>query len=119
MIGQKNKVVTQLKGGIKQLLTANGVKQFAGVASFKDRSTITIAASGAGVSPASPLTLSAKKIIIATGSTSVMPGFLPKHERVVESRGFLDLDAAARSPCWCSAADSSAASWPAWRRCSA
>ena len=91
MIGHKNKVVAQLQGGIKQLLAANGVKQFAGVASFKDRNAIAIAASGAGVSPASPQTLGARKVIIATGSTSVMPGFLPKHERVVESRGFLDL----------------------------
>jgi dihydrolipoamide dehydrogenase len=91
MIGHKNKVVTQLQGGIKQLLTANGVQQFAGVAAFKDRNTIAIAASRAGVSPASPQTIGARKVIIATGSTSVMPGFLPKHERVVESRGFLDL----------------------------
>ena len=83
MIGHKNKVVTQLKGGVKQLLTANGVKQFNGVASFKDRNTIAI---GDGT------TVGAKKVIIATGSTSAMPGFLPKHERVVESRGFLDLD---------------------------
>ena len=48
-------------------------------------------ASGAGVPPASPQTFGARKVIIATGSTSAMPGFLPKHERVVESRGFLDL----------------------------
>jgi dihydrolipoamide dehydrogenase len=90
MIGHKNKIVGQLHDGIKQLLTANGVKQFAGVASFKDRTTIEIAASGAGASAAQ--TISAKKIIIATGSTSATPGFLPKHERVVESRGFLDLN---------------------------
>jgi dihydrolipoamide dehydrogenase len=36
--------------------------------------------------------IGAKKVIIATGSTSVVPGFLPKHARVVESRGFLELD---------------------------
>jgi len=91
LIGHKNKVVSQLQSGIKQLLAANGVKQFTGVASFKDRNTITVAASGAGVPPASPETIGARKVIIATGSTSVMPGFLPRHERVVESRGFLDL----------------------------
>jgi dihydrolipoamide dehydrogenase len=82
MIAHKNKVVTQLQGGIKQLLTGNGVKQFTGAASFKDRTTIAISG-GADIS--------AKKIIIATGSTSATPGFLPKNERVVESRGFLDL----------------------------
>ncbi len=82
MIGHKNKVITQLKGGIKQLLTANGVKQFTGTASFKDRTTLSVS---------DGTVLGAKKIIIATGSTSAMPGFLPRHERVVESRGFLDL----------------------------
>ena len=95
MIGHKNKVVTQLKGGIKQLLTANGVKQFTGTASFVDRNTIEISGGpilnqifGASV-PASRI--STKKIIIATGSTSAMPNFLPKHERVVESRAFLEI----------------------------
>ena len=82
MIGQKNKIVGQLKGGVKQLLTANGVEQFTGVASFKDRNTIAI--SDATV-------IGAKKAIIATGSTSAMPGFLPRHERIVESRAFLDI----------------------------
>jgi dihydrolipoamide dehydrogenase len=90
MIGHKNKVVRQLQAGIKQLLTANGVKQFTGLASFKDRNTINVTGTGtANDAPAQ--TLTAKKVIIATGSTSVMPGFLPRHERVVESRGFLDL----------------------------
>ncbi|MCX6936221.1 MAG: dihydrolipoyl dehydrogenase, partial [Verrucomicrobia bacterium] len=83
MIGHKNKVVTQLKGGIQKLLTANGVRQFAGVATLKDRHTILIS---------DGTTIAAKKVILATGSTSAMPGFLPKHERIVESRGFLDLD---------------------------
>jgi dihydrolipoamide dehydrogenase len=92
MIGHKSKVVSQLQGGIKQLLTANGVKQFVGVASFKDRNTITIAANGSSGAASEPQTIGARKVIIATGSTSVMPGFLPKHERVVESRGFLDLN---------------------------
>jgi dihydrolipoamide dehydrogenase len=87
MIGHKDKVVQQLRGGIKQLLTANGVKQFTGTASFVDRNTIEV--NGGASVPASRL--SAKKIIIATGSTSATPGFLPKHERVVESRAFLAL----------------------------
>lgn len=85
MAGHKNKVVTTLRAGINQLLTANGVKQFAGTASFADRNTIEIAGKD-GVTH-----IGAKKTIIATGSTSAMPGFLPKHERVVESRGYLDL----------------------------
>ena len=81
MIGHKNKVVAQFQGGIKQLLAANGVKQFAGAASFKDRNTLAIS---------DGTTIGAKKVIIATGSTSAMPAFLPRHARVVESRAFLD-----------------------------
>ncbi len=87
MIGNKNKAVQQLRGGVNSLLTANGVKQFTGTASFVDRNTLEI--SGGASVPASRIT--AKKIIIATGSTSAMPGFLPKNGRVVESRAFLDL----------------------------
>ena len=34
--------VAQLTGGVKQLLTAHGVKQFSGIASFKDRGTIAL-----------------------------------------------------------------------------
>ena len=81
MTAHKSRVVSQLQGGIKQLLAANGVKSFTGLASFKDRNTLAI---GDEV-------ISAKKIIIATGSASSVPGFLPKHPRVVESRAFLDL----------------------------
>jgi dihydrolipoamide dehydrogenase len=102
MIAQKNKIVGQLKGGVKQLLTANGVRQFTGAAGFVDRNTIEIDG-GAGSPPpagwkdgAPEVTrpterIGAKKIIIATGSTSAMPGFLPRHGRVVESRSFLDI----------------------------
>ncbi len=35
--------------------------------------------------------LEAKNVIIATGSTSAVPGFIPKHERIVDSRKFLEL----------------------------
>jgi len=87
MIAHKNQVVQQLREGVQQLLTANGVKQFAGTASFIDRHTIEIGA-GKGATR-----IGAKAIIIATGSTSAIPAFLPKHEQVVESRAFLELTA--------------------------
>jgi dihydrolipoamide dehydrogenase len=85
MIEHKDKLVAQMRGGVQQLLKANGVKQFTGTASFKDRNTIEVSANG------TTTLLGAKKTIIATGSTSALPGFLPKHPRVVESRAFLDL----------------------------
>jgi len=83
MVSRKDKVVDQLRGGVKQLLTANGVKQFSGTAAFKDRETLVIDGD---------LTIGAKKTIVATGSTSATPGFVPTHARIVESRGFLALD---------------------------
>jgi dihydrolipoamide dehydrogenase len=82
MIERKDKVVEQMRSGVGQLLKANGVKQFSGTASFKDRNTIAISDGAA---------IGAKKTIIATGSTSVMPAFLPKHARVVESRALLEI----------------------------
>lgn len=85
VVGNKNRAVQQLRNGINQLLAANGVKQFTGTAAFRDRTTVEVnSASGT-------TRLSAKKIVIATGSASVMPEFLPKHPLVVESRAFLDL----------------------------
>ena len=82
MIGHKDKIVGQLRGGIKQLLAANGVKQFTGTASFQDRNTIAL---GDGTR------LGARKVILATGSIPAMPAFAPRHERVVDSRGFLEI----------------------------
>ena len=41
--------------------------------------------------------LSAASIIIAAGSDSAMPGFLPKDKRVMDSRAFLDLTALPKS----------------------
>src|ERR1017187_3098218 len=67
MIAHKNQVVQQLREGVQQLLTANGVKQFAGTASFADRHTIEIGA-GKGATR-----IGAKAVIIATGSTSALP----------------------------------------------
>ena len=84
MIGHKNQVVGQLRSGIGSLLTGNGVTTVTGSAAFVDRNTIEVTTANGSTR------LTAGKIIIATGSTSAMPGFLPKHERVVESRGFLD-----------------------------
>lgn len=83
MAAHKNRVVAQLQGGVKSLLAANGVRQITATASFRDRNTIALN---------EDTLIGAKKVIIATGSTSAMPDFLPKSANVVESRGFLDLE---------------------------
>ena len=88
MAERKEQVVRTLRNGVKQLLAANGVKVFDGTASFESRKRIVVK-SGLGSTA-----IGAEKTIIATGASSSMPSFLPRHERVVESRGFLDLKSA-------------------------
>ncbi len=85
MIGHKNEVVAKLCGGIAQLLKANGVKVYEGTASFMSRNRLTVQRSGKD-----SVALEAGRVIIATGSSSALPGFLPKAASVVDSRAFLD-----------------------------
>jgi len=90
MADRKDQVVQKLRNGVKQLLRANGVTVFHGSASFQSRNRIQVDTPDSG---AEAVILTAGKTIISTGTTSAMPGFLPRHERVVESRGFLGLRA--------------------------
>ena len=85
MLARKTEIVARLKQGVHALLQANGVTLVAGSARFESARRVSVHAEG---QPA--VRLSADQIIVATGSVSAMPGFLPRHPRVVESRGFLD-----------------------------
>ncbi len=89
MAARKDQVVLRLKQGVETLLTGNGVAVLRGTGAFQSRNRIAVTPPGGGT----PAVVEAKKTIVATGSTAVMPGFLPKHPRVVESRAFLDLKA--------------------------
>jgi dihydrolipoamide dehydrogenase len=91
MARRKDDVVAKLNGGVEQLLKGNGVKIFKGAASFAGRKKITVDTGSEKIS------LEAKNVIIASGSVSAVPGFIPKHERIVESRKFLGLTALPRS----------------------
>lgn len=84
MIQRKNQVVEKLCGGVAQLLKANGVKVFEGTAAFMARNRLTVQRSGK-----ESVVLEAPRIVIATGSGSELPAFLPKAETVVDSRAFL------------------------------
>ena len=86
MKNRKDGVVKTLQGGINSLLGAHGITIFNGNGSFKDANTIEIS------DGEKKDTITGKNIIIATGSTSTVPGFIPKHKNIVESRAFLDLD---------------------------
>ncbi len=84
---RKDKVVAQLGQGVAQLLKANMVTLLQGQAALEARNRVVI-----DNADGSRTRVKADKIVIATGSTSVMPGFLPRHEKVMDSRAFLDLD---------------------------
>jgi dihydrolipoamide dehydrogenase len=92
MADRKEQVVRTLRNGIKQLLKANGVKVFHGTASFQSRNRIFVSPQASSSDSSSePVIIGAGRTIIATGTTSAMPSFLPRHARVVESRSFLNL----------------------------
>ncbi len=84
MVKRKDVLVSRLVGGVEQLLKGNGVKIFRGTASFLSPQRIAVIGT-------EETTLEAKNVIIATGSVSAFPGFIPQHERIVESRRFLEL----------------------------
>lgn len=84
---RKDGVVDTLKGGIGSLLKAHGVTVFEGTGSFRNATTVAVKGSDGSTTE-----ITGKNIIIATGSTSTVPGFIPEHERIVESRAFLELE---------------------------
>lgn len=86
MSKRKREVVAKLSGGVGQLLKANGVRVFEGTAAFADRTRLVVQGDGQAM-------LGADRMIVATGSVSAMPGFIPKSKRVLDSRQFLALKA--------------------------
>jgi len=86
MIARKADVVAKLSGGVQGLLKSNGVEMIKGAARFEGPNRLSV------VQPdGNTRWLTAASIIIAAGSDSTMPGFLPKDKRVMDSRAFLDL----------------------------
>lgn len=85
MVARKNEVVNRLAGGVQQLLKANGVDIITGTARFEGAQRLSVRGADGETR-----WLQTNQTIIATGSVSAMPGFLPKHPRVIESRAFLD-----------------------------
>jgi len=83
---RKNQVVEQLQNGIRTLLKSNNVTAIKGTASFLTPRRLLVRRDP------EPRIVEADKIILATGSRSVMPRLFPKSPRIVESRAFLDQD---------------------------
>ncbi len=84
---RKDDVISNQQQGIAYLLKSHGVTLLEGTGSFRDANTIAVKTSDGATKE-----ITGKNIIIATGSTSTVPGFIPKHDRIVESRAFLELE---------------------------
>lgn len=84
--GWKDAVVKKLTGGVGQLLKGNGVEVIMGEAQFEAPGRLKITTKDG------PRSLTAKNVIIATGSRSmVIPGFEPDGKNVITSTEALDL----------------------------
>ncbi len=86
MSARKDTIVAGLQNGIAQLIKANKIDLYEGAASFKTPKVVAVRDKDGGSQD-----IKADKLVIATGSTSAMPSFLPGHERIIESRRFLEL----------------------------
>jgi dihydrolipoamide dehydrogenase len=84
---RKTKIVKKLRQGIKLLLRSNDVSLIEGTARLMAKNEILVAGNDG-----SETSIHADAVIIATGSESACPGFIPfESERVMESKAFLDL----------------------------
>jgi dihydrolipoamide dehydrogenase len=87
VLTHKTSVIQQLTGGIAQLLKANGVDTFNGIATLVDKNTIAISKPDGTTER-----LNAKNIIIATGSEPAEPPVFEIDEnQVLTTTGILNL----------------------------
>ena len=86
MLQRKEDVLAKLRGGIAGLLKAAGVTVLKGTASFMNRQSVMVSDgedNGAVVQ--------AKNFIIAVGSASLVPGFIPQSPRIITSTELLSI----------------------------
>ena len=81
MLARKDSVIKTLRGGIGSLLKAAGVTVFKGHGAFTG-----VDGEGGEVEE-----ITANKIIIASGSETLVPGFIPKGKRVITSTELLSI----------------------------
>ncbi len=87
MLRRKEKVISTLRNGISALLENAKVEKAIGIAKFASRKSILLSAEN---DPA-PREIFADKFIIASGSESLIPPFIPKHERILSSTELLNI----------------------------
>jgi len=92
MMGHKDKTVKANVDGVAFLFKKNKIDWIKGTASFTGPNTLTVAGEG------EPQTVTAKHIVIATGSEVMpLPGITIDEKRIVSSTGALKLDAVPKS----------------------
>ena len=87
LVERKNKIVKQLTGGVKQLLSGRGVDIHRGVAMLTSANRIAVTAADGATQE-----ISADHIVLATGASAWMPpGWALDRERIIGSKEALDL----------------------------
>ena len=87
MIQRKNDVVSQTCSGVKFLMDKNKIDVHYGLGSFVDKQTVLVSAADG-----SKTTITAKNIIIATGSKpNFFPGMEPDKKRIITSTEALNM----------------------------
>lgn len=85
MVARKDAVTQKLRNGILGLLKAAGVTFIQGTARLESATRVSVAQA-----PDLPREwFSARHIILATGSAPLIPAFIPKHPRIIDSTAFL------------------------------
>ncbi len=86
---RKNRIVQELRQGIEHLLKSNQVTVFKGTAEFSSRRKILVRSNEHDQKPDS---LESGRVIIASGSASTEPSFIPKADNIYYSRQALELE---------------------------
>ncbi len=81
MLDRKETVIAKLRSGIAALMKAYGVEVLKGEAEFTGRRTLKLSNA--------KIEISADKIIIASGAEPMMPAFIPKSKRILDSTDLL------------------------------
>lgn len=85
MLKRKDSVVSKLVGGVGQLAKARKVTTFTGTASFTSATTVSVSSVSSDGKTAAPIELTAKNIVIATGSVPVELPFMKFDGKTVVS----------------------------------
>ncbi len=95
MMKRKEKIVSDLTGGVKGLFQKNKIETFEGHGSFKDAHTVVVTKNDGSTEE-----IGADKIMIATGSTPVeLPHIKFDRDRIVDSTGALSFSEVPKRLC--------------------